>query len=66
MLLWCDSCNGFSARDFHGGSDGHAPTLAVERGIQIRKQSSEGRSDHHPAEESAEFPISICTEGRNE
>jgi hypothetical protein len=33
------------AGDFHSRCDGHAPIPALERGIRIRKQSSEGKSE---------------------
>jgi hypothetical protein len=34
-LLWRSSRDDFGARDFHGRCGGHAPTLAMERGIRI-------------------------------
>jgi hypothetical protein len=52
-LLWRGSRDGFGAPDFDGRCDGHAPTpdpKAIFR-RQIR------------ADESAQFPFSICTEG---
>jgi hypothetical protein len=53
-LLCCGSCDGFSARDFHGRSDGHSNT-----------RESEELPFH--AEESAERPVAeICIEGCKE